>query len=175
MEHWKIIEDFNRYSVSDAGRIKNNHTQHILIGGDDKDGYQIVTLSNGKKQFSKRVCRLVAMAFIPNPNDSPQVNHKNENKHDDRIENLEWCTPIYNNNYGSRTQKTRKRVKCIELDKIFDGIRVAERELNISHQSIGHACRSNIKAGGYHWKYVEDKGRLNERSNQNISRYSEYK
>lgn len=87
-EEWKTIQEFPRYSVSDFGRIKNNNSNLILTGGKDKDGYRQVILSKGKKQYNRRICRLVAIAFIPNPNDLPQVNHKDENKENDCANNL---------------------------------------------------------------------------------------
>lgn len=154
IEEWRIIEEFPQYSVSDLGRVKNNLTQYILVGGKDKDGYRQVTLSIGKKQYNRRICRLVAIAFIPSPNNLPQVNHKDEDKENDWVGNLEWCTCFYNNNYGSRTQSTRKSVQCIETGIVYEGVRVASRICNVPHQNIGQACRNGRIAGGYHWQYV---------------------
>lgn len=154
-EEWRTIQEFPRYSVSDFGRIKNNTSNLILTGGNDRDGYRQVTLSNGKKQYNRRICRLVAIAFIPNPNDLPQVNHKDENKENDCVNNLEWCTALYNNNYGTKAQSTRRQVKCIETGKIYEGLRVASKECGIPHQNIGKACRNGHIAGGYHWQYVD--------------------
>ena len=98
-EEWRIIEEFPNYSVSNLGRIKNNSNDYILIGGRDKNGYRQVTLQGKNKQFSRRVCRLVAKAFIPNPDNLPHVNHKDEDVSNDNLYNLEWCTVAYNNNY----------------------------------------------------------------------------
>lgn len=151
---WKVIEEFPIYAVSDTGSVKNLLTGNILSGGYDKDGYRQVILCFNKKQYNHRICRLVANAFIPNPNKFPVVNHKDENKENDNVENLEWCTVKYNNVYGMRTQQTRKRVCCIETGKIFDGIRIAEKYTNIPHSNISKACKKGYVAGGYHWKYV---------------------
>lgn len=140
--------------MSSIGRIRNNIRKNILIGGYDRDGYRQVTLSKNDKQYNRRICRLVAIAFVPNPNNLPQVNHKDENKENDVKENLEWCTCLYNNNYGNRTQQTRKRVRCVELNKVYDGVRVAARELGISHQNIGKACKNGHTVGDYHWEYI---------------------
>lgn len=98
---------------------------------------------------------MIAIAFIPNPYNLSQVNHKDKNREHDWVDNLEWCTPVYNNNYGMRTQSTRKLVKCIETGKVYKGICVASRECNISHQNIGKACRNGHIADGYHWKYIQ--------------------
>lgn len=125
-----------------------------MTGGKDKDGYRQATLSIENKQYNRRICRLVAFAFIPNPCNLPQVNHKDEDKENDWAGNLEWCTCFYNNNYGSRIQVTRKSVQCIETGAIYEGVRVASRIYNIPHQNIGQACKNGRIAGGYHWQYV---------------------
>lgn len=153
-EIWKAIDEFPTYSVSNNGRVRNNKRNYILQGGYDKDGYRQVTLSCNNEQYNRRICRLVAIAFIPNPNNLPQVNHKDENREHDWVGNLEWCSSIYNNNYGMRTQSTRKSVKCIETGIVYNGVRVASRECNIPHQNIGKACRNGNTAGGYHWQYT---------------------
>lgn len=155
-ETWKVISEFPNYSVSDCGRIKNNINGNILVGGKDRDGYRQVTLSYDGRQYNRRICRLVAIAFIPNPNNLPQVNHKNENRDIDTVDNLEWCTSKYNNNYGSRTQKTRRKVRCVENNTSYNGVRVASRELNIPYQNIIKSCQTGNIAGGYHWEYVNE-------------------
>lgn len=154
IERWKIIDEFPAYSVSDNGNVRNDKRNYVLQGGYDKDGYRQVTLSHNGKQYSRRICRLVAIAFIPNPSNLPQVNHKDENREHDWASNLEWCTSTYNNNYGMRTQATRKFVKCVETGKVYDGVRVASRECDIPHQNIGKSCRNGHIAGGYHWQYA---------------------
>ena len=154
IEQWKTIDEFPQYSVSNLGRVKNNKTNRIMVGGFDKNGYKQVTISHNKHQYNRRICRLVAIAFIPNPNNLPCVNHIDENKQNDKVINLEWCTFQYNNDYGLRTQKTRRKVKCVETGIIWDGLRVIERDLGISHSSISQACRKGCVAGGYHWQYV---------------------
>lgn len=153
-ELWKPIEEFPIYSVSNLGKVRNEETRNILIGGYDRDRYRQVTLCYKGKQYNRRVCRLVAIAFIPNPNKLPQVNHKDEDKENDAYYNLEWCTAKYNNNYGQRTNETRKKVVCIETGRVYEGIRVAERCTGVPHSSISMACKKGIVAGGFHWKYV---------------------
>ena len=153
-ESWKVISEFPIYSVSNIGRIRNDKTGYILQGGYDRDGYRQVTISYNGKQYNRRICRLVAIAFIPNPQNLPLVNHKDEDKANDRVENLEWCTVAYNNSYGKRTQSTRKKVMCVETGKIYDGVRIASRSCNIHHSNIGVSCRSGGIAGGYHWQFV---------------------
>lgn len=154
IEKWKPISEFPNYSVSNFGRVRNEITNSILSGGFDRDGYRQVTICDNHKQYNRRICRLVALAFIPNELNLPQVNHIDENKSNDRFDNLEWCSAQYNNTYGMRTQKTRRRVKCIETNIIWDGLRVVERALGIPHATISKACREGCIAGGYHWEYV---------------------
>lgn len=104
MEIWKdIIEFEGAYKVSNLGRILDVKTGKIRKLCRDKDGYyQLGMMKNGKRVFRK-VHRLVAEAFLDNPNSLPLINHKNEIKTDNRPENLEWCTQAYNNAYGSRS------------------------------------------------------------------------
>ena len=116
MEEWRAVPGYEGlYEVSSYGRVKslkryksNNGgipliKERILKPYNDKKGYLNVRLRN--KNF--KVHRLVAQAFIPNPNNLPQVNHKNEDKSDNRVDNLEWCTAKYNNTYGTRQDKVR--------------------------------------------------------------------
>ncbi len=112
MEIWKPIKDFeNLYEVSNFGRVKSlnyRHTEKERIlkpSKSNNDGYLQVCLTKDKKTYCKRIHRLVAEAFIPNPNNYREVNHKNENKTDNRIENIEWCDRTYNINYGDRNSK----------------------------------------------------------------------
>lgn len=107
MEQWRIIEADPRYSVSTIGRIKNNSTGHIKAVR-THNGYSVVYLN---KRY--RIHRLVAEAFIPNPNNYPIINHKNEKKGDNRVENLEWCTHQYNCAYGTRNERIGKTL-CMQ-------------------------------------------------------------
>lgn len=154
-ETWKVVSEFPIYSVSNLGRVRNDERNYIMRGGYDKDGYKQVTFSYNGKQYNRRVCRLVAIAFIPNPNNLPVVNHKDENKENDRVDNLEWCTVKYNNNYGTKLQKTRKMVRCIETNCVFESVRKAGIDTQIAHQNICKACKTGCTAGGFHWQYVD--------------------
>ena len=101
-EIWKVIENFPNYSVSTYGRVRNNTTGLILKQGDNGRGYKHVGLySDTIKNKTIMVHRLVALAFLPNPNNLPEINHIDENKENNCIENLEWCTSEYNINHGT--------------------------------------------------------------------------
>lgn len=111
-EIWKDIEGYDGiYMVSNLGRVKslprscqglNASKEIILKQSEDKDGYLLVGLHKNGKSKTVRVSRIVAKAFIPNPNEYPDVNHKDENNQNNRVDNLEWCTTQYNLTYGHR-------------------------------------------------------------------------
>lgn len=124
-EIWKDIPKFeNYYQVSNLGRIKsktrkvnvriknNNHRtvkRQLITPAKTRDGYLKVSLSKDHKRYYFRVHRLVAQVFIPNPDNLPQINHIDENKENNRVDNLEWCDAKYNCNYGGRNSKIHNR------------------------------------------------------------------
>lgn len=172
-EIWKDIPDYEGlYQVSNLGRIKRilflnynsrKRKEKILKKVIDKDGYYKVSLSKNNKVKNYFVHRLVAKAFILNPNNCPIINHKDENKKNNCVNNLEWCTIKYNTNYNGATFKRglKKRKPILQIKnniviKKWDSATTASKELNISRSSI---CLCLIKrrhtAGGYNWKYDE--------------------
>ena len=112
-ENWKEIKEFGgNYSVSSEGRVRSNGLLkgknskiRILKTEMSKKGYLRVGLVKDGKQKKYLVHRLVAIAFLDNPNNLPEVNHRNEIKTDNRVENLEWMSRRDNMNYGDRTKK----------------------------------------------------------------------
>lgn len=169
-EVWKDVgeckgyEDYKGlYKVSNLGRVKNNKG---LIKSPELNhkGYYRVQLYNKGKRKHARINRLVALAFIPNPNNYPMVNHKDENKLNNRVSNLEWCTAKYNNNYGTARERMAKAIskpvimcdlKGNEL-KEFKSLTNASIYLNKLHaySHINECCNGKRKSAySYIWKY----------------------
>lgn len=118
-EVWMSIEGYNNYEVSSFGRIKNKKTGRMLKCA-CKGGYISAGLSESGKTITKLVHRLVALAFISNPNNNPQVNHIDKNRSNNNINNLEWCTALENNVHKCLTldQKTNQNLKIWRIDII---------------------------------------------------------
>ena len=133
-EIWKDIKDYKGlYQVSNLGRVKalekyvtrrkcgiKHFTEIIMKPASDKDGYLSVTFNVHNKAKTFKVHRLVAEAFIPNPNNYPQVNHKDENKANNNVENLEWCTAKYNLDYNDLQKrnhiKQKRKIAALSID-----------------------------------------------------------
>ena len=131
-EIWRDIKNYeNLYQISNYGKVKSKEKyaghslrkEKILKQYIDKDGYIKVILCKNNKTHFLSVHRLIAEAFIPNPDNLPQINHKDENKKNNKLSNLEWCTCKYNINYGTRTKRAmEKHKKRLELDEKCDEI-----------------------------------------------------
>lgn len=106
-EIWKTIDNFENYEVSNLGNIRNKETKELKNMPINYYGYRMVCLNSHKML----VHRVVAMMFIPNPNNYPQINHKDENKENNCVDNLEWCSPKYNSNYGNQSKKISNALK----------------------------------------------------------------
>ena len=151
IEEWRDVPGYEGlYEVSNFGRVRRNGK--ILKPSKDKDGYLQVSLSkNGIKTTT--IHRLVARAFIPNPQNLPQVNHKDEDKTNNTVDNLEWCTREYNMNY-SQAKPILQYDRLGNLIKEWPSAIKVEEELGIDHSSISKCCSGKLKsAGGYLWKY----------------------
>ena len=142
------------YQISNTGKVKGLKRNKILKPILQRSGYYYVDLQRKRRL----VHRLVAEAFIDNPDNLPEVNHKDEDKVNNSVENLEWCDSKYNANYGTRNKRRGKPIQCIETGVIYWGAREMERQIGIKHNSIAKAIRNGTRAGGYHWQYVDLKG-----------------
>lgn len=169
-EIYKDIKGYEKlYQVSNIGNVKSLYKNRLLKPSIE-NGYLYVILYKDKQPTHKRIHRLVTETFIDNPKNLPQVNHKDEDKLNNNVNNLEWCDNRYNVMYGTaltRAKESRstsikkqsKAVQCVETGIIYPSIMEAERRTKIYHGYIIHVLKGRQKtAGGYHWKYVERKG-----------------
>lgn len=148
------------YLVSNLGRIKRKYmdSERILKGYENKVGYLVVCLSKNGKTKNFRIHRLVAEAFIPNPENKPTVNHIDEDKTNNMVSNLEWATMNEQNNHGTRNQRSSKKqgmkIKAIDIANgeynIYNSQQECAKRLNIMQSSISQCIRGNMKqTGGY--------------------------
>jgi len=167
-EIWKPVVGYEGlYEVSNLGRVKSlprNGTirqERVLRENVKRSGYVNIVLRKNGKPRTFRLHRLVARAFIQNPENKPQVNHKNGDKRDNRAINLEWTTVSENLKHKfsvlgwQADRHGTKKVRCVENGNIYDGRRLAERENKLAYGCIKQAIQRNGTAGGLHWEYVD--------------------
>jgi hypothetical protein len=106
IEYWRVIAGWP-YRVSNLGRVQSFRGT-VLAGSTDKKGYRRVCLQHQTKKINRPVHRLVAEAFLPNPENKSQVHHKDHNPRNNRLDNLEWCTPQENISYSVEARRYRK-------------------------------------------------------------------
>lgn len=181
-EIWKPIKGFEDcYEISSEGRISSKERYVRVCGNGQrlvkrkiikpticKNGYLEAHLCKNGKRKVFLLHRLVAMHFIDNPMNYPEVNHKDENITNNNIDNLEWCTSKYNANYGTRNQRCmekviKKPVKQISIKgnliTIFPAIKEAARSTGIDESQIIRVCKGrNQTAGGFKWEYAKLEG-----------------
>lgn len=163
MEIWKEICGFENYMVSNRGRIFSKKNNRIIKPTPDQKGYLRISFYENGKGNTQKVHRLVAAAFIQNEMNYPQVNHIDEDKKNNCVDNLEWCDNSYNRYYGTAAERTAKAnlncettsrpVRCVDTGEIFPSIREAKRRTgadNIFYCCAGKRNTSN----GYRWEYA---------------------
>ena len=173
IEIWKPIPGFEQYyEASSFGRVKRKAgwrrgtwgkqfiQEKILVPHDCGRGYcQVKLCVNGNKS-QPSLHRLIAKTFIPNPNNLPQVNHKDGNKLNNRVDNLEWCTCAENSQHRSRILNKwvghpKKPIRCIDTGMIYESSHHASRVLGISQGNIFGVCQGKTKtAGGLRFEFV---------------------
>ena len=174
VEIWKDVVGYEGlYKVSNLGNVMSfkHKKPKLLKPRKDSKGYLQILLSNHNKSIKNfLIHRLVAQAFLPNPNNYPVINHKDENKTNNRVSNLEFCTQQYNTTYGTAQERRAKKLTnrkdqskpVLQYDKNgifvkeYPSIMDAERNTGVKHQDIGNVCKGKLKsAGGYIWKYKQ--------------------
>lgn len=174
-EIWKDIEGYEgAYQVSDQGNVKtlsrkvkcgNGYVitkEKILSPGRDSSGYLVVRLSKNNKGKTYKIHRLVAIAFIPNPLNLPQVNHKDENKINPKADNLEWCTNKYNCNYGTHNERMSKSLSKKVYQYTLEGKFIRDwkstlecNEGGFNHRHISECCLGKRKTHKkFKWSYI---------------------
>lgn len=146
------------YAITDTGEVWSHRRKKFLKpswsnsnSGKEFKGYlQVALCVNGKRQW-KKIARLVAEAFIPNPDNLPEVDHINSDRSNNSISNLQWISK--EDNLGKR--RNIKLVKCLENNKIYNSINEAARDLNLNVGSISQVIHGKMKqTGGYHFTEV---------------------
>lgn len=163
-EIWKDVKGFEGfYQVSNYGNVKSiTRYMKMLNPSKDKDGYRYVKLKHKGKEKHCRVCRLVAIAFIPNQEGKNIVNHIDTNRENDRADNLEWCTAKENvlhsvrlGRYKGINAKPVKQIKNGVCVKVWDSMQEAANGLNIYVSNISHCISGERETtGGYRWELV---------------------
>ncbi len=183
IEEWRDIKGYEGfYQASNLGNIRSlavysfkyqrviqRKYPRLLKPETTHDGYKRVVLSLYGKKRKFSVHRLVAASFINNPNNYPEVNHKDERTDNNRADNLEWCTASYNSNYGTLPKRIKERLaekhptaKVVNqyamdgrLLNTYPSARKASEYFSVSPSMIERACRGQAKtAAGYKWSYA---------------------
>ena len=157
VEQWKNIKEFDNYLVSNQGRVMNAKTGRILKAWESSNGYDYVDLSNQDGVSKKRVGRLVGEAFIENPKNLDTINHKDEDKHNNNADNLEWLSRADNVRYSQSKPVEQYDYKSGRLVCTYSSLSDCSRLTGFSNGVISMACRGQYKqAYGYIWKYQDN-------------------
>jgi hypothetical protein len=162
-EIWKDIPGYEGlYLVSNTGEVFSLRCRRCLVQHQDRGGYLRVPLVLDKKHKLWAVHRLVAMAFIPNPDNFPEINHRDENKTNNHEENLEWCTRKYNAHYGTAlkrmamtSSKPVEQMKDGEVVKRWESIKAAGEDTGFDRGNISKCCTGKSRTyKGYEWRFA---------------------
>ena len=181
-EEWRKVIGFeDKYIVSshgrvaaisfpiEAGELHYSRKPHLLNLTKEANGYFSVGLTDRKNHQKKiKIHKLVATAFLPNPDNLPHINHKDEDKSNNCADNLEWCSVRYNVNYGTGIQRSRRtridtHCNCKRVSKhdnegnvicVYPGLRYAAKDVNRDYSAITFAIKHKSKCAGYRWSFI---------------------
>ena len=140
------------YAITSCGKVYSYRSKKFLKPFADKDGYLMVSLYKDNKKKTFKIHRLVALAYIPNPDGLETVDHIDGNKEHNYINNLQWMTRGDNAIKGNS-----KKIRCVETGKIFDSARIAAKEMSLNNSTISSVCNGKRKtAGGYHFEFLQE-------------------
>lgn len=148
------------YAITSCGKIYSYKRKVFLKPEKVWDGYLRVFLYKDGIGKHYKVHRLVAETYIPNPENKPCVNHIDECKTNNALQNLEWVTHKENNNFGTHNERSgksrRKKIQCVETNEIFNSVTETAKAVNIGLSSISSCLTGKYKtAAGLHWKYYD--------------------
>lgn len=161
---WREVKEYTNYEVNQFGGIRHKKRKKFLKPRSNNGGYQYVNFKINGKNTNFAVHRIVANAFIPNPNGYTEINHKDYDKTNNCIDNLEWVLSSYNKQHAFLKQENRKsRGKAVSqytkegiFIKTFDTITEAAQELNCCVSAISNCCLGRTKTSqGFQWSFVE--------------------
>lgn len=164
-EEWKEVDGFSGYFVSNLGRVKSYRQSKdglVLKQRLSKKGYCVTTMSDdNKKKHCVQVHRIVLKTFNPVDNmDHLEVNHKDENKTNNNLTNLEWVTHLENVRHGTGHQRAvepqKMKIKCLENGIVYNSMKEASDDLNINYGNISRHCSGRLKtAGGFNFEVID--------------------
>lgn len=145
------FEEFTGYGITSCGKVWSFKTNKFLTPCRDNKGYLCVHITNGRKTGKRvRIHKLVALAYIPNPDNLDTIDHIDEDKNHNYINNLRWLSRGEN-----KSRSWSKPVKCVETGKIFNSATIAAEEMNLEKSHVSQVCNGKRNhTGGYHFEFI---------------------
>ncbi len=157
---WKLIDGFPEFEINEHGVVRNASSHYVIKQRMNKGGYLYVEIKNGDKNYTRLVHRLVALAFIPNPQNLPLVNHIDECSVHNDVHNLEWISYKANSNHGTRNERIiRNRKDSVlacdshgNIIKKYESKHEAARQLNVTEAAIRASIKKGCRCKSFYFK-----------------------